>query len=54
MIHVIKYSPTWMSREDSKWLVNGLQPTYKYGVLVLYSLFTNHLLTSWGIQVAYT
>ena len=23
----------WMSQEVSKWLVNGLQPTYKWGIL---------------------
>ncbi len=26
-------SCTWMSQEVSKWLVNGLQPTYKWGIL---------------------
>ena len=25
----------WMSREVSKWLVNGLQPSYKWGILGL-------------------
>ena len=37
---------TWMSQEASNWLVNGLQPTYKWGTLWLYStykLFTNFL-----------
>ena len=24
---------TWMSQEGSKWLVKGLQPTYKWGIL---------------------
>ena len=24
---------TWMSQEVSKWLVNGLKPTYKWGIL---------------------
>ncbi len=24
---------TWMSQEGSKWLVNGLYPTYKWGIL---------------------
>ena len=28
-------SGTWMSQEVSKWLVNGLQPTYKWGMLGL-------------------
>ena len=26
---------TWMSQEGSKWLANGLQPTYKWGILGL-------------------
>ena len=26
---------TWMSQEVSKWLVNGLQPTYNWGILGL-------------------
>ena len=37
---------TWMSQEASNWLVNGLQPTYKWGTLWLYSTykpFTNFL-----------
>ena len=27
--------PTWMSQEVSKWLVNGLYPTYKWPLLGL-------------------
>ena len=42
---------TWMSQEVSKWLVNGLQPTYKWGffgvisytVVPTYEPFTNFL-----------
>ena len=26
---------TWTSQEVSKWLVNGLKPTYKWGILGL-------------------
>ena len=26
---------TWMSQEVSKWLVNGVQPSYKWGILGL-------------------
>ena len=39
-----------MSQEVSKWLVNGLQPTYKWGILG-YNPLTNLLLSSWDIQV---
>ena len=30
-----RLEPTWMSQEVSKWLVNGLQPTYNWGILGL-------------------
>ena len=43
---------TWMSQEVSKWLVSGFI-TYILinGVYWGYNPFTNHLLTSWDIQV---
>ena len=48
---------TWMSQEVSKWLVNGWQMGYisytllTNGIFRGYTPFTNHLLTSWDIQV---
>ena len=41
---------TCMSQEVSKCLANGLKPTTN-GVYWGYNPFTNHLLTSWDIQV---
>ena len=38
-----------MSQEVSKWFVNGLQAHLQVG----YNPFTNHLLTSWDIQVGF-
>ena len=35
MTLMIDVRHTWMSQEVSKWLVNGLQPTYKWGILGL-------------------
>ncbi len=59
--HVINFrsvsftrNTTWMSQEVSKWLVNGLIITYNLlidGVYWGYNPLTNHLLTSWDIQV---
>ena len=43
--------PTWMSQEVSKRLVSVLYPQYAPFVSRLYPI-TNHLLTSWHIQVA--
>ena len=40
-----------MSQEVGKWLVSGLQPTYKWGILGLQPTDPNLLLTSWDIQV---
>ena len=34
--------PNWMSQEVSKWFVNGLQPTYKWGIPWGYNPLTNH------------
>ena len=44
---------TGMSQEASKWLVNGSQLTCKLGYIGDITHFTNHLLTSWDIQVQY-
>ena len=42
----------WMSHLFSKWLVNGLQPTYKWDTVYWgYNPLSNLLLTSWDIQV---
>ena len=41
---------TWMSQEVSKWFVNGLQPTCKWGILgVITHLLTIDILTSWDM-----
>ena len=40
-----------MSQEFRKWLVNGLQPTYKWDILGCSYACSNLLLTSWDIQV---
>ena len=42
---------TRMSQEVSKWLVNGLFHLLINGVYGGYNPLTNHLLTSWDIQV---
>ena len=42
---------TWMSQEVSKWLVNGLVHLLINGVYWGYKPLSNHLLTSWDIQV---
>ena len=42
---------TWMSQEVSKWLVSGLFHLLINGVYWGYNPFSNHLLTSWDIQV---
>ena len=34
-------SVTWMSQEVSKWLVNGLQPTYKWGKMGYIGVITH-------------
>ncbi len=47
----ITRSTTWMSQEVSKWLVNGLFHLLINGVYWGYTPLTNHLLTSWDIQV---
>ena len=46
------YPPTWMSQEVSKWLGSvGYNPNIPH-LKAGYNPFTNHLLTSWDIQVA--
>ena len=42
---------TRVSQEVSKWLVNGCYNLLINGVYSGYNPFTNHLLTSWDIQV---
>ena len=42
---------TWMSQEVCKWLVNGVFHLLINGVYWGYNPLTNHLLTSWDIQV---
>ena len=46
---------TGMYQEVCKWLVSGLKPSYKWGILGIggYNPLTNHLLTSWDIQVPF-
>ena len=47
IVFVLKSS--WMSQENSKWLVSGYNPNILH-LKAGYNPLTNHLLTSWDIQ----